>query len=134
MVEPDNMTTNIDMILYQMEQSDFEFRMSLIVGITFSITFLVGLVGNMMVLITILFQQKMRNTTNILILNLAVASLIFIILCVPSTGLNYVLRYALIIFVKFSVDSLNISFLKVFGILVTSAVGFHNMLHTLQHI
>ena len=40
----------------------------------------------------ILLQKKMHNATNILILNLAIAEIVFIIICVPFTGLNYVLR------------------------------------------
>ena len=33
---------------------------------------------------------QMRSTTNMLILNLAVADLLFIVLCVPSTATDYV--------------------------------------------
>ena len=73
-------------------QKDFEFRIALVVGITFSITFFVGLIGNLLVLLTVLLQKQMRNATNILILNLAIVELLFIIICVPFTGLNYVLR------------------------------------------
>ena len=72
--------------------SSFELKIAIIVGITFSITFIVGIIGNLLVLVTILFQKQMRSTTNILILNLAIAELLFILICVPSTGLNYVLR------------------------------------------
>ena len=34
----------------------------------------------------------MKNTTNLLILNLAVADLLFIILCVPFTATDYILN------------------------------------------
>ena len=73
-------------------QNDFEFKIALLVGITFTFTFIVGLIGNTLVLLTVLLQKKMHNATNILILNLAIAELLFIIICVPFTGLNYVLR------------------------------------------
>lgn len=76
----------------EMEISNFEFRVAVLVAVTFGITFLVGLIGNSMVALTIIFQKKMRSTTNILILNLAIAELIFVILCVPTTGLNIVLE------------------------------------------
>lgn len=73
--------------------SSFEFKIAIIVGISFTITIIVGIIGNSLVFLTILFQKQMRSTTNILILNLAIAELLFILLCVPFTGLNYVLRY-----------------------------------------
>ena len=82
--------TNMNINEYQ---SDFEFKIALVVGITFTFTFIVGLIGNTLVLLTVLLQKKMHNATNILILNLAIAELLFIIICVPFTGLNYVLRY-----------------------------------------
>ncbi len=75
------------------EETDFEFQVTLVVGITFTFTFIVGLIGNTLVLLTVLLQKKMHNATNILILHLSIAELLFIIMCVPFTGLNYVLRY-----------------------------------------
>ena len=38
-------------------------------------------------------NQQMRNTTNVLILNLALADLLFIVLCVPFTATDYVLNH-----------------------------------------
>jgi len=73
-------------------RSSFETKIAILVAVTFSITFIVGMIGNSLVLLTILFQKQMRSTTNILILNLAIAELLFILICVPFTGLNYVLR------------------------------------------
>ena len=73
-------------------QKDFELRIAFVVGISFSITFFVGLIGNLLVLLTVLLQKKMLNATNILILNLAIVELLFILICVPFTGLNYILR------------------------------------------
>jgi allatostatin A receptor len=69
----------------------FELTIALLVTITFGITIIVGIVGNLLVLFTILLQKKMRSPTNILIMNLAIAELSFIVLCVPFTGLNYLL-------------------------------------------
>ena len=36
-------------------------------------------------------NKQMRNTTNVLILSLALADLLFIVLCVPFTGVDYAL-------------------------------------------
>ena len=36
-------------------------------------------------------NPQMRNTTNLLILNLAVADLLFITMCVPFTAVDYVI-------------------------------------------
>ena len=38
-------------------------------------------------------NPQMKNTTNLLILNLAVADLLFILVCVPATASDYVLMY-----------------------------------------
>ena len=47
-------------------------------------------------MMTIFFEQvmanpQMKNTTNLLILNLAVADLLFVLVCVPFTASDYVL-------------------------------------------
>ena len=38
-------------------------------------------------------NPQMRNTTNLLILNLAVADLLFILVCVPATASDYILMF-----------------------------------------
>ena len=38
-------------------------------------------------------NPQMKNTTNLLILNLAVADLLFVLVCVPFTASDYVLMY-----------------------------------------
>ena len=38
-------------------------------------------------------NPQMKNTTNLLILNLAVADLLFLLVCVPATASDYVLMY-----------------------------------------
>lgn len=38
-------------------------------------------------------NQQMRSTTNLLIINLAVADLLFIVFCVPFTGTDYALPF-----------------------------------------
>ena len=71
--------------------SSGEFEDILMVVITVFFTFIVilGLVGNILVIIVVVSNQQMRNTTNLLIINLAFADLFFIIICVPFTAVGY---------------------------------------------
>jgi len=45
------------------------------------------------VVLVVAANQQMRSTTNNLIINLAVADLLFIVFCVPFTGTDYVLPF-----------------------------------------
>ena len=55
---------------------------SIVVPIFFSIVILVGFFGNLLVVLVVTFNKQMRNTTNLLILNLAVADILFIVFCI----------------------------------------------------
>nr|ANO39116.1 GCR304 [Schmidtea mediterranea] len=63
---------------------------SVAVPILFGLIMVVGFVGNLLVIVVIIANIQMRNTTNILIISLAVADLLFIIFCVPFTAVMYV--------------------------------------------
>jgi allatostatin receptor len=62
-----------------------ELIVSIVVPIFFSLIGITGFVGNLLVIITVIFNQQMRNTTNILIFNLSLADLLFICFCIPFT-------------------------------------------------
>lgn len=62
---------------------------SIVVPIFFSIVVLVGFIGNLLVVLVVIFNKQMRNTTNLLIMNLAVADLLFIVFCVPFSATAY---------------------------------------------
>ncbi|KAL8620757.1 hypothetical protein ACOMHN_041931 [Nucella lapillus] len=62
---------------------------SMVVPTVFGVVFLLGLLGNTLVILVVASDKNMRNTTNILILVLAVADLLFIIFCVPFTATGY---------------------------------------------
>lgn len=66
---------------------------SVIVPILFGIIVIVGFIGNALVVTVMLSNPQIRNTTNLLILNLAIADLLFIILCVPFTAWDYAFPY-----------------------------------------
>ncbi|XP_015789363.1 allatostatin-A receptor-like [Tetranychus urticae] len=65
----------------------------ILVPLVFSIIVVIGLLGNSLVVIVVLWDDQMRSTTNVLIFNLAVADLLFIIFCVPFTATDYALKY-----------------------------------------
>ncbi|XP_071764028.1 galanin receptor 2a [Centroberyx gerrardi] len=63
---------------------------SVVISLVYSIIFLVGTVGNSLVL-AVLFRNGQMNTktTNLFILNLAIADLCFIVFCVPFQATIY---------------------------------------------
>lgn len=66
---------------------------SITVPILFALIVIVGLVGNSLVVIVVKCNPQMCSTTNLLIINLAVADLLFIIFCVPFTAWDYAFPY-----------------------------------------
>jgi 7 transmembrane receptor (rhodopsin family) len=69
----------------------FEAIVRIVVSVIFGMIALLGLVGNLSVIIVVMANNSMRSTTNILIIGLALADLVFIVVCVPFTALSYVL-------------------------------------------
>jgi allatostatin receptor len=59
---------------------------SRVVFVLFGIIFIVGLIGNLLVVIVVAFNPNMRSTTNYLIINLAISDLMFVIMCIPFTA------------------------------------------------
>ncbi|OON22559.1 7 transmembrane receptor [Opisthorchis viverrini] len=57
--------------------------------VLFGLYFILGFVGNLFVIIVILANAQMRNTTNILVFSLAIADMTLVILCIPPTGAVY---------------------------------------------
>ncbi|CAK9816958.1 Allatostatin-A receptor [Anthophora quadrimaculata] len=64
-----------------------------VVPIFFGMIGILGLVGNSLVVIVVAANPNMRSTTNILIINLAVADLLFVIFCIPFTATDFVLPF-----------------------------------------
>lgn len=65
---------------------------STVVPIFFGFIGITGLLGNALVVLVVLSNPGMRSTTNLLIINLAIADLLFVVFCVPFTGSDYVLE------------------------------------------
>lgn len=68
------------------------FRHSLPICILYSVfyaaVFIAGLLGNMFVLLSIFLNLSLRTTTDYMISSLALADLLIIIFCLPSTFIN----------------------------------------------
>ena len=82
-------TTENPMLQTEQWFKKMEEVVSIVVPIFFSIVVLVGFIGNLLVVLVVTFNKQMRNTTNLLIMNLAVADLLFIVFCVPFSATAY---------------------------------------------
>ncbi|XP_058128905.1 allatostatin-A receptor-like [Anopheles ziemanni] len=75
----------------QEEELQTEMMVSIIVAVFFGFIGITGLLGNALVVLVVLSNPQMRSTTNLLIINLAVADLLFVVFCIPFTATDYVL-------------------------------------------
>ncbi|NXI40013.1 GALR2 protein, partial [Galbula dea] len=64
---------------------------SVIIPLVYLLIFVLGTVGNCLVLAVLLRNRQVKNTTNLFILNLGVADLCFILFCVPFQATIYTL-------------------------------------------
>ena len=71
------------------ETMTFENVLGIVVPILYGMVVIVGFIGNLLVIIVVVSNKQMRNTTNILIINLAVADILFILICVSMTTVSY---------------------------------------------
>lgn len=70
---------------------EFEYFVRIVIPVIFGVIAVLGFVGNLSVIIVVAANRNMRNTTNILIIGLAAADLVFIVVCVPFTAVIYVI-------------------------------------------
>lgn len=74
------------------EDEDFESLAAILIPTTFSVIALFGVIGNLVVIVVITVNHRQpKNMTNMLIVSLAVADLLFIIICIPFTAARYAL-------------------------------------------
>ncbi|XP_011351068.1 allatostatin-A receptor isoform X3 [Ooceraea biroi] len=64
-----------------------------VVPLFFGMIGILGLAGNSLVVVVVAANPEMRSTTNILIINLAVADLLFIVFCIPFTATDFVMPW-----------------------------------------
>ncbi|ESO06477.1 hypothetical protein HELRODRAFT_64929, partial [Helobdella robusta] len=72
---------------------NFHYWVSIIVPVLFGFISIVGFVGNLMVIVSVIANRQMRHTTNLLIIHLAIADLLFIVFCVPFTAVSYAIPW-----------------------------------------
>ena len=53
----------------------------IVVPIIFTLVIIIGFIGNLLVVLVVIFDKTMRNTTNILIFNLAVSNMGIMVRC-----------------------------------------------------
>ncbi|CAJ0575105.1 unnamed protein product, partial [Mesorhabditis spiculigera] len=70
------------------ETVNFEKKIGIIIPTIFALIILIGVVGNVLVVVVALHRQ-MRNSTNTLIIGLAISDLMFLLLCIPFTAIDY---------------------------------------------
>nr|XP_029719047.1 allatostatin-A receptor-like isoform X1 [Aedes albopictus] len=76
---------------YHGNVTNIEKIVSMMVPVFFGLIGLAGLIGNGLVVLVVAANPNMRSTTNLLIINLAAADLLFVIFCVPFTATDYIL-------------------------------------------
>lgn len=67
-------------------------RTTVLLSVLYSITFVVGIVGNILVTIVFTRHKRMRSVTNLFLVNLAIADLSVVSVCMPITLGSYVYR------------------------------------------
>ncbi|XP_012225176.1 allatostatin-A receptor-like isoform X2 [Linepithema humile] len=78
---------------YSYDRELVEKIVMVVVPLFFGMIGILGLAGNSLVVVVVAANAGMRSTTNILIINLAVADLLFVIFCIPFTATDFVLPY-----------------------------------------
>ncbi|XP_046433091.1 cholecystokinin receptor-like [Neodiprion pinetum] len=58
----------------------------------YSLIFLAGVIGNILVILTLVQHQRMRTVTNVFLLNLAASDIMLGVLCMPFTLVGAILR------------------------------------------
>jgi len=86
----DQRTTDDDRALVDEGELLFYFALyKVTVPTVFGVIILVGLLGNLLVVVVTLSRHKMWTTVNLLLLNLAVTDIIFVVICVPFMAYHY---------------------------------------------
>lgn len=86
-------TTQTNHLTTIVNDSSDELKFGILKICLFSTFFVLGLIGNSLVLIGIGLNKGMQTSTNLLIFNLALADVVFIIFCIPTTLFSFIGRW-----------------------------------------
>jgi len=89
-ISNNNITENATMSWFNADIEEIRNVIQWVVPIFFGTIAITGFLGNLLVILVVLLNKNMHSTTNLLIVNLAAADLMFVVLCVPFTGVDYV--------------------------------------------
>ena len=94
-------TTVYDEYIYDYSETETALPLFEIIPVTiiYGITFIVGVIGNTLVIFSIVRYKRMRNVTNVFLTSLASADLLLVLLCVPvkvKETFNYILNHFVI--------------------------------------
>ena len=80
-----NLTTNSTNTL-NVTPPKFELSLAIILygAVSYSLIFVIGVFGNLMVIYVLLKEKELRNFTNYLLANLSIADLMVLFACVPG--------------------------------------------------
>ncbi|XP_053975033.1 allatostatin-A receptor-like [Hylaeus volcanicus] len=84
---------NVEDAESEFDRKEVERIVAIVVPIFFGMIGILGFVGNCLVVTVVAANPGMRSTTNILIINLAVADLLFVVFCIPFTATDFVLPF-----------------------------------------
>ncbi|XP_034484492.1 allatostatin-A receptor [Drosophila innubila] len=89
-ISDSNSSENATMSSFYADIEEIRSVIRWVVPIFFGTIAITGFLGNLLVILVVLLNKNMHSTTNLLIVNLAAADLMFVVLCVPFTGVDYV--------------------------------------------
>ena len=64
----------------------------IIVTVLYGLMFVAGVIGNIMVIFVVTKNRAMRNSTNMFLTNLSVSDLLVIVICMPSSLLEFYMK------------------------------------------
>lgn len=91
----DNITKidkNLSLLINQQQQQSWIHNIMARVFPLYLIIFLLAVVGNVLVILTLVQNKRMRTVTNLFLLNLAFSDLLLGIFCMPFTLIGHALR------------------------------------------
>ena len=79
----------VDMGFTETEVVILTYLWYIVIPVVFALIAVIGITGNSLVIYVILSKKDMRTVTNFLLLNLAVADIVFILLVIPYTAVKF---------------------------------------------